>query len=136
MPNWTTPTAEAATPGVLSHAHALQVEAAKLGFDWPDQQPVWAKLDEEIAELREAAVSGDAAALTHELGDVLFSVLNLARFLGVDAEQAMAQANQRFCSRLEGIQSALDAAGRDWADCSLDELEGFWQQAKLAETKS
>ncbi len=131
MPSWKTPVAEA--DGVLLRAHALQVEAARLGFDWPDQQPVWAKLDEEIAELREAAANGSANARTHELGDVLFSVVNLARFLGVDAEQAMAQANQRFCSRLDGIQSALDAAGRDWADCSLEELESFWQQAKRAE---
>ena len=135
MPSWKTRPAESLPPGLLARALSLQAEAAKLGFDWPDIAPVWAKLGEEITELREAAAEGNPAAIAHELGDVLFSVVNLARFLGVDTEQALIDANQRFCARLDGIQRALDAAARDWDECTLVELEAYWQQAKRAETK-
>ncbi len=114
----------------LQTAIQLQRDAAQLGFDWPDAEPVWDKLAEEVAELREAATSGDAKHIAHELGDVLFSVVNLARFLDVDPTQSMGAANARFSQRLQGIQKALDVQGRSWDDCSLEELEALWQQAK------
>lgn len=133
MPSWKTPDAEQLPPGLLKRSCEMQLRAAQLGFDWPDVDPVWEKLEEEITELREAAASASQQDRVHELGDVLFSVVNLARFLNVDPEQALDEANRRFSSRLEGVQRQLDTAGRRWDECSLDQLESLWQQAKAAE---
>lgn len=127
MPRWTDKQPPSWT---LQAARALQRDAAKLGFDWPTVAPVWDKLAEEVVELRDAVDGGDPAAIQHEWGDVLFSLVNLSRFLDVDPEEAMATACERFSQRLSGVQTLLDGQGRSWADCSLDELEALWQLAK------
>ena len=130
MPRWKAPPESGGES--LTHAQALQDAAAQLGFDWDDPGPVWEKLDEELAELREALAAGDPAAVQHEFGDVLFTLVNLARFLSVDSVAALREAGCRFDARLNGVQQALDGQGRSWSDCSLDELEALWQQAKRA----
>lgn len=133
MPRWQPSSTEEVHAPALLRAQALQDRAASLGFDWPDAQPVWEKLDEELAELREAIASGNPAALRHELGDVLFTIVNLSRFLKVDPDGALIDVCVRFQKRLDGVQTELDKAGLDWTACSLDALERLWQKAKLQE---
>lgn len=127
MPRWT---AEGLPPDPLERAAAIQDRASELGFDWPEAAPVWDKIAEELQELREAIAGGQEAQIRHEWGDVLFALINLARFLPIEPQQALEEVNQRFDSRLQGVQALLDAAGLDWDACSLDQLEELWQKAK------
>ena len=116
----------------LLRSQTLQKKAARVGFDWPDVEPVYDKLAEEIAEIREAVGSSDSAAVEAEIGDLLFSAVNLARKLGVDAETALAGANKRFVSRFRHIEKTLRAEGREVERTSLEELDRLWEQAKRA----
>ena len=115
----------------LSRALALQRRAARVGFDWPTLEPVLAKIDEELAELRhEIARDGPDDRLEDELGDLFFAVTNLARHLNVDAETALRRANAKFERRFRHIESNLAAQGRSLNDTSLEEMEAGWQMAK------
>lgn len=118
-------------PG-LQRAERLSEKASRIGFDWPDLQGVRAKLTEELAELDEAIASKDRDAIEHELGDVLFSVANLARFVNSPAEDAVRQANRRFTERFQHLERRLDAQGRKFQKVDLSELEAMWQEAKAA----
>lgn len=114
----------------LSRAAKLGKRAAAEGFDWPDRAGVDAKIDEELTELRDACEHGTAAERRHELGDVLFSVVNLARHLDIDPEQALTEANRRFEQRFRAVEQQLTTAGRRLADHDLETLEAAWQAAK------
>lgn len=114
----------------LSRAAKLGKRAAAEGFDWPDRTGVDAKIDEELAELREACQHGNAAERRHELGDVLFSLVNLARHLDIDPEQALTEANRRFEQRFRAVEQQLAAAGGRLSDHDLETLEAAWQTAK------
>ncbi|RMD47466.1 MAG: nucleoside triphosphate pyrophosphohydrolase [Alphaproteobacteria bacterium] len=116
----------------LTRALKLQRRAARVGFDWPDRAGVRAKLDEELAELDAAIAGGDAGRIGEEIGDVLFSVVNLARHLGVDPEEALRAANRRFTARFEALERALAAEGRRPDEVGLEELERRWQAAKAS----
>ena len=116
--------------GGLQRGQKMQDKAARVGFDWPHLDGVRAKLAEEVAELEEARRDGDQRAIREELGDVLFTVVNLARALGVDAEGAMRDANDKFYRRFTFMERRADVAGRKLGDYSLDELEELWQLAK------
>lgn len=116
--------------GALDEALQLQEEAARLSFDWPDIGPVWEKMTEELGELREAVEARDADAISHEFGDVMFTLINMSRFLKLPPEKSLQQANSRFKQRLNGVQKLLDEQSRTWTDASLEELEELWQQAK------
>jgi len=120
----------AASLPALLRAQTLQKKAARVGFDWPDAEPVFAKLGEETAEIREAVSVNDPAAIESEIGDLLFSAVNLARKLGVDAETALAGANKRFSARFRRIEETLRAQGRRPEDAPLEELDRLWEQAK------
>lgn len=120
----------AASLPALLRAQTLQKKAARVGFDWPDAEPVFAKLGEETAEIREAVSVNDPAAIESEIGDLLFSAVNLARKLGVDAETALAGANKRFSARFRRIEESLRAQGRRPEDAPLEELDRLWEQAK------
>ena len=111
----------------LKRAEKLGKRAARVGFDWPDSEGVRAKIDEELAELSEA---GSAAEIEEELGDLLFSVANLARHLGVDPETALKRANSKFEQRFRLLEAEFDATGQATSKASLDELEAAWQRAK------
>ena len=111
----------------LARAQKLGRKAAKTGFDWPDAGGAVAKLDEELGELEAARASGDRAACDHELGDVLFSVVNVARKLGLDADQALRGANDRFERRFHAVERTL---GPRMAGASLETMENAWQAAK------
>jgi len=110
----------------LVRAAKLQRRAARVGFDWPDAQGPFAKLDEEGRELRDAYATGDAAAVEHEMGDLLFSCVNLSRHLGVDPEQVLMRANLRFETRFRD----MEASAPDLSALSVDQLEDLWIQAK------
>lgn len=120
----------------LMRAQKLQKKAARVGFDWPDVQPVIGKIREETAELEQALASGDSAALTHEVGDLLFSVVNLARKLGVDAESALAATNERFTRRFGHVEATLEAQGKELGKATLAEMDAAWDEAKAAEAQS
>ena len=114
----------------LSLAQKLQKRAAEVGFDWPDVHGASAKLDEEIGELRVAAKSGDPAVVRMELGDVLFSVVNVARKLGLDAETALRDAADKFVARFARVQQLAAQRGMDLASCDLAQLDSLWDEAK------
>jgi tetrapyrrole methylase family protein/MazG family protein len=111
----------------LVQAYEYQDRAARVGLDWPGLEGVYEKIAEEIAEVQAAQSQSDRAA---ELGDLLFSVVNLARWLKVDAESALRDANQRFRQRFSRIEASARQQGRNIADLSLDEMEALWQCAK------
>lgn len=122
----------AALPALM-RAQKLQGRAARVGFDWPDVSGVIAKIKEELAEVEEAIASGDATHTQEELGDLLFAVTNLARFVKADAETALRDTNAKFTRRFEYIEDALKAQGRHIRDASLDEMEALWNAAKEKE---
>ncbi|WP_407311556.1 nucleoside triphosphate pyrophosphohydrolase [Pseudomonas sp. nanlin1] len=117
----------------LSRAGKLQKRAAQVGFDWPAALPVVDKVREELDEVLQAMASADLQAIKAELGDLLFSVVNLARHLEVDAENALRGANQKFERRFRFIEQALRQTHRPIEDCTLEELDALWGEAKRQE---
>ncbi len=120
-----------ALPALL-RAEKLQKRAAQVGFDWPTAADVLDKVEEEIRELRAemAAPSPDRAAVMDETGDLLFALVNLARWLKIDPEEALRQTNDKFKRRFRYIETALEKDGRDIRDVTLGEMEDLWQAAK------
>jgi MazG family protein len=114
----------------LTRAAKLGKRAARVGFDWPDVTGVLDKVDEEVAELRQAARHGDLAAVQEELGDLLFSVVQAARHLGVEPETALREANAKFERRFREVEAQLAAQGREVAGTPPDQLEALWTLAK------
>ena len=117
----------------LVRAIKLQAKASRVGFDWPDAGPVYDKVAEEIAEIKQAVADGGQKAIHHEIGDLLFAVTNLARHLEVDAETALSDSSRRFQSRFAHMETALKALDRQPQEVSQDYLEALWNKAKLAE---
>jgi MazG family protein len=117
----------------LLRAQRLQQKAAGVGFDWQEPAGARDKVREELEELDDAVDRADPEALRHECGDLLMAVVNLTRWLGVDAEDALAAANRRFERRFRHMEDRLVGAGRDLREASLDELESLWQEAKQKE---
>jgi tetrapyrrole methylase family protein/MazG family protein len=115
----------------LMYAYKLQAKAAKVGFDWESIGPVWEKIDEELVELREALASKNIDLAEAELGDVLFSVINLARKYNIDGEIALTRTNRKFTQRFGYIEDKLKAKGLKWRECSLSDLDKLWEEAKL-----
>jgi tetrapyrrole methylase family protein/MazG family protein len=111
----------------LSHAYEIQDRAARVGFDWPQVEGVLDKISEEIEELRSA---GEAEGREREFGDLLFSLVNLSRWLGIDPESSLRGANARFRRRFAGMDERVRAAGRRLADLRPEEWESLWVQVK------
>jgi ATP diphosphatase len=121
-----------ALPG-LTRAVKLQGRAARAGFDWPDTMDVVDKIGEEARELVEAAQSGDKAAAAEELGDLLFTLANLARHLEIEPEMALRGTNAKFERRFRHVERELARRGRSPQTSSLQEMDALWNEAKLAE---
>ncbi len=117
----------------LLRAQRVTDKASKVGFDWEKIAGPVEKLDEELAEFKAAIASGDSAAIEHELGDLLFTMVNVARFVDVQAEDALRRTVDRFSRRFEHVERAMRAEGRPMPEASLDELEAKWEEAKAAE---
>ncbi len=111
----------------LAGAMTISKKAAAAGFEWDDMAGVWEKVHEELDELKEAVASGNTAHAQEELGDVLFTLVNVARWCGIDPEAGLAGTNRRFLDRFSRVEAAL---GGDLQGRSIRELEGLWQQAK------
>jgi len=116
-------------PSLLA-AYRLTQKAAGVGFDWPAAEAVLAKAEEEIAELRRALADGAAPAVREEVGDLLFTVANLARKLEIDPEAALAGANRKFRQRFTHVEQGLAARGKPLAEASLAEMDALWDEAK------
>lgn len=115
----------------LVRAQKIQRRAARVGFDWPRMEDVVDKLDEELSELKDALRARESGErLQEELGDLLFTCVNLARFLDADAESLVRDANHKFEARFRVVEALAQERRRELRNCSLEELESFWQQAK------
>ena len=117
----------------LMKAEKLQKKAASYGFDWDDTNAVFAKLEEEISELKEAALSGDKEKISGELGDVIFVTANLARHLGVDADESLRKTNKKFRDRFYYIENALAEKRARLEDAQVEKMEELWREAKQKE---
>jgi len=118
----------------LMRAEKLTKRAARINFDWPTPNEVLAKLDEELAELKDAQASGDQEHVTEEMGDILFVMANLARKLKVDPEEALRRANAKFTRRFQYIEAKLAEQNRTGPQ-PLDDMEKLWLEAKAAEKR-
>jgi MazG family protein len=118
----------------IHEAHQISSRAARVGFDWPDIEGIFEKLQEEVAELKEV-IAEDASdpkrdKLEDEIGDLLFVIVNIARYLKIDSESALKRANRKFKSRFQWMESELARQGRAIEETNLDEMEALWQRAK------
>lgn len=123
----------------IHEAHQISSRAARVGFEWPDIEGVFDKLQEETRELREAMTGPEGSRqsrLEDEIGDILFVIVNLARFLKIDSESALKRANRKFKTRFQYMEAQLARAGKNLDEASLDEMETLWQQAKVKTTEA
>lgn len=116
-------------PGLM-RAQKLQKKAAKQGFDWNKIEEVFAKLDEEIAEFKEAVLSGKDGEVADELGDILFALVNISRFKKIDAEEALRLTNSKFTRRFKYVENEVARRGNKMSETPLEEMEKYWQEAK------
>jgi tetrapyrrole methylase family protein/MazG family protein len=117
----------------LLKAQKITEKAARVGFDWEHVDQVFAKVMEELREFEETMIQGDGERMEEELGDLLFSIVNLGRFLSLDPEDALRKTIERFARRFSHIENTMLARGVRLQDASLDEMESLWQEAKFAE---
>lgn len=117
----------------LQRADRIQSKARRVGFDWPTAEPAWAKIHEEIEELRTEHERMDPDKVEDEFGDLLFAIVNVARLLKVDAEQALHRTNAKFTRRFRRIEALAKESGRDLPAMTLEEMDALWDQAKREE---
>lgn len=117
----------------LLRAQRLQVKAGRVGFDWPTWQEAWSKVREEMAETDEAVAAGDAARIRAEIGDLFFSLVNVARLLEIDAEDSLRKAADTFTRRFREVEAAMRAEGRQVDEASAEDLDREWEAAKSRE---
>ena len=117
----------------LLRASRLTEKASRVGFDWRRTDDVFEKVEEEIGETREAIASGDREAIQEEIGDLLFTVANLARKLDVNAEEALQAANRKFTRRFQSMERHVRADGRNLDQLPLEQLDVLWEESKSAE---
>ncbi|HET8578990.1 MAG TPA: nucleoside triphosphate pyrophosphohydrolase [Methylomirabilota bacterium] len=122
----------ASLPALL-RAQRLQVKAGRVGFDWASAPEAWQKVREEAGEVEQAMASGDRARIGEEMGDLLFSMVNVARLAGIDAEDCLRQAAQKFTRRFKEVEAEMRAAGRTVSDASAEDLDRAWEAAKARE---
>lgn len=117
----------------LYRAEKLQQKAARVGFDWPDINGAWDKVEEELKEFKEAEKNNDG--IKEELGDVLFAVVNVARFHGIDAEEALQDTNRKFIRRFSHIEEQAKSMNTELKEMSLEEMDKYWNEAKQKNRK-
>ena len=116
-------------PAVVK-AIRLQEKARQVGFEWKETGDVWKKVEEELGELREATESGDQTHMEEEFGDLMFSLINYARFLRIDAESALERTNRKFISRFNAMEKIITDSGKQLADLDLPEMDAIWNAIK------
>lgn len=120
----------------LLRAHRLQSRAAKVGFDWAKVEDVFGKLDEELEEFKEALEKKDKKEIEDELGDIFFVLVNISRFVGVNAEEALRKTISKFISRFRYIEMTAADEGRQLSDMTLEEMDALWNEAKKGEKQT
>lgn len=119
----------------LHKAHLMQKRVARVGFDWENVEGALAKLEEEVAEIREAVAGGEPSQIREELGDLLFATVNVSRFFGQNAEELLEQTIRKFGRRFEALEERVHAQGHKVSDLSLAQLDVIWEQVKEEEKK-
>ncbi|NAS11294.1 nucleoside triphosphate pyrophosphohydrolase [Poritiphilus flavus] len=114
----------------LVKANRIQEKVAGVGFDWEQPEQVWEKVQEELSEFQDEVKSGDQQKLEAEFGDVLFSMINYARFLGINPENALEKTNKKFIKRFQYLESKAQENGKTLKDMSLAEMDVYWEEAK------
>jgi len=113
----------------------LQEKAAQVGFEWDETAQVWEKVKEEMEELQEAIASKDQGRIQEEYGDLVFSLVNYARFLQIDAENSLELTNRKFIARFTRMEQEALAQGKQLADMTLEEMDGIWNSIKKQKTQ-
>ena len=124
-----------ALPAMVKAAR-LQEKSKQVGFEWDNREQVWEKVEEEMNELKEAVADANADRIEDEFGDVLFSLINYARFLNVDAENSLERTNRKFISRFTEMEKKALQLGRPLAEMTLGEMDEIWNQIKKQKTES
>ncbi|MDX5326002.1 MAG: nucleoside triphosphate pyrophosphohydrolase [Bacteroidota bacterium] len=119
----------------LVKATRIQDKARGVGFDWEKPEQVWEKVQEEMEEFHEASLSGDRTKIESEYGDLLFSLINFARFKEIDPEAALERTNKKFIHRFTYLENKAREMGKQLHDMSLEEMDVFWEEAKIYESK-
>jgi len=114
----------------LQRAYRLQEKAARVGFDWEHKEDVWKKVIEEIEEMHESERAGNKVELEKEIGDVFFSLVNYARFLGINPENALRRTNEKFIKRFGYVEDKIKATGRKISESNLQEMDKYWDESK------
>ena len=117
----------------LVRAQRLQQKASYAGFDWDTVEQVWEKIHEEILELKEAQLSNNKKHIEEEIGDVIFAVVNLARFLEISAENSLRKTNKKFINRFKKVEEGIKEQGKEIDDATLEEMDAIWNEAKRNE---
>lgn len=119
----------ASLPAIVK-ATRIQEKAKQVGFEWHNKEDVWEKIEEEMKELHDEVKNGNREEMEMEFGDVLFSLVNYARFLQIDAETALEKVNKKFLNRFKRMEAAANAEGKQLAEMSLDEMDAIWNKIK------
>lgn len=114
----------------LQRAHRLQEKAAKIGFDWEKKEDVWKKVIEEIEEMHASEKEGSYDELEGEIGDVLFAMVNYARFLDVNPENALRRTNKKFIKRFNYVEEKITQLGKKLSESNLEEMDKYWEESK------
>jgi len=116
----------------LHKAYRLQEKASKVGFDWEKREDVWAKVEEEIGELKESEKNDDPDELESELGDLFFSLVNYSRFIGINPGNALRKTNEKFVNRFNYIEKKLKEDNKKIVNATLEEMDRYWEESKTA----
>jgi MazG family protein len=119
----------------LLRAQRIQQKASSVGFDWPTEEPVWDKIQEEIEELKVASEANDKGRVEEEFGDLIFSLVNVSRFIGVNPEDALRKTTEKFIDRFNKIEKELALQGKNMNQASLEEMDVIWEKIKSEEVK-
>jgi len=114
----------------LVKANRIQDKVAGVGFDWEQPEQVWEKVQEELTEFQQEVKAGDQQAMEDEFGDVLFSIINYARFLKINPENALERTNKKFIKRFQYLETQAKKIGKELSDMTLSEMDVFWEEAK------
>ncbi|RSK40689.1 nucleoside triphosphate pyrophosphohydrolase [Mangrovimonas spongiae] len=114
----------------LVKANRIQDKVAGVGFDWEEPNQVWEKVEEELNEFKEEVQNGDKNAMENEFGDVMFSLVNYARFLGINPENALERTNKKFSNRFQYLETKSKEINKSLSDMTLNEMNVFWEEAK------
>ena len=114
----------------LHKAFRLQQKAAKVGFDWEKKEDVWEKVTEEIEEMKEAEKEGNFEHLEEEMGDLLFSLVNYSRFIGINPANALRRTNEKFIKRFQYVETEISKLDKKIYDASLEEMDKYWEESK------